>query len=60
MRMYSGSPGLIAQACRSATGVLDPGEVPMVCGKARIEEAKMTGITPPALTLSGMWVDCRP
>ena len=30
------------------------------CGKARIEEAKITGITPPALTLSGMWVDWPP
>ena len=31
-----------------------------VCGKARIEEAKITGITPPALTFSGMCVDWPP
>ena len=31
-----------------------------VSGNARIEEAKITGITPPALTFSGMWVDCPP
>ena len=30
------------------------------CGKARIEDAKITGMTPPALTFSGMWVDCPP
>ena len=31
-----------------------------VCGKARIDEAKITGMTPPALTFSGIWVDCPP
>ncbi len=31
-----------------------------VCGKARIDEAKITGITPPAFTLSGMCVDWPP
>ena len=31
-----------------------------VCGKARIDEAKITGMTPPALTFSGMWVDWPP
>ena len=29
-----------------------------VCGRAMIELAKMTGITPPVLIFSGMWVDC--
>ena len=32
----------------------------VTCGqveKARIEEAKITGMTPPALTFKGMWVD---
>ena len=28
----------------------------MVCGNARIDDAKMTGMTPPVLTLSGMCV----
>ena len=31
-----------------------------ITGKDRIEEAKITGMTPPALTFSGMWVDCPP
>src|SRR5207245_10912488 len=31
-----------------------------LCGKASIELAKMTGITPPALTRKGRCVDCPP
>ena len=31
-----------------------------VSGNASSEEAKITGMTPPALTLRGMWVDCPP
>ena len=33
---------------------------PSICGNARIEDAKITGITPPAFTRSGRCVDCPP
>ena len=36
---------------------LTAGQESKVVGKASSEEAKMTGMTPPALTLSGRWVD---
>jgi hypothetical protein len=32
----------------------------MVCGKAMIELAKMTGMTPDVLTRRGRWVVCPP
>ena len=32
----------------------------MVCGNVKMEDAKITGMTPPALTRRGRWVDCPP
>ena len=44
----------------SPGAVPDEGHLVSVCGKASSELAKITGITPPALTLSGRWVDWPP